>query len=145
MDFGWINWVNIVAVVLLIVINVIAARKGVSEDFCSKYQTINIFEQVGRYGSMAFMIFPVFTKGWKFGFMSVMEMLVWVCSTVLLLAVYGLLWIKKPAGGVSVLYGLAIIPVILFLLNGILLRHPALVVASLIFGAFHIAIVKENV
>lgn len=66
-------------------------------------------------------------------------------SAVLLLAVYGLLWIRKPAGGVSVLYGLAIIPVILFLLNGILLRHPALVDASLIFGAFHIAIVKENV
>lgn len=145
MDFGWINWVNIIAVVYLIAINVIAARKGVSEDFCSKYQAINFFEQVGRYGSMALMIFPVFTKGWKFGFMSVTEMLVWVCSTVLLLAAYGLLWIKKPVGGVSILYGLAIIPVILFLLNGILLRHPALVVASLIFGAFHIAIVKENV
>jgi len=91
------------------------------------------------------MIFPVFTKGWKFGFMSVTEMLVWLCSTVLLLAGYGLLWIKKPVGGAGILYGLAIIPAILFLLNGILLQHPALVIASLIFGAFHIAIVKENV
>lgn len=145
MDFGWINCVNIAAVVCLIAINVIAARKGASEDFHSKYQTINIFEQVGRYGSIVFMIFPAFTKGWKFGFMSVSQMFGWMCGTVLLLVVYGLLWIKKPAGGVGILYGLAIIPVILFLLNGILLRHPALVVTSLIFGVFHIAIVKENV
>lgn len=95
MDFGWINCVNIVAVVCLIAINAIAARKGASEDFRSKYQTINIFEQVGRYGSIVFMIFPAFTKGWQFGFMSVSEMFVWVCGTVLLLVVYGLLWIKS--------------------------------------------------
>lgn len=144
MDFGWINWVNTAAVVCLIAINIIAVRKGVSDDFCSKYQAINILEQAGRYGSMALMIFPVSTKGWKYGFQSVTGMLVWVCGTVLLLAVYGLLWMKKPAGGVGILYGLAIIPVILFLLNGILLQNPALVVTSLLFGVFHIAIVKEN-
>lgn len=143
MDFNWINWGNIAAVVCLIVINMIAVRKGVSENFCSKYRTINIFEQIGRYGSMVLMIFPVFTRDWEFGFMSVMEMLIWVSATILLLAIYGLLWIKKSAGGVSILYGLAIVPVILFLLNGILLRHFALVVASLIFGAFHLAIVIE--
>jgi len=145
MDFGWINWANTIAVIYLIAINVIAAKKGAAEDFRSKHQTVNFFEQVGRYGSMALMIVPAFTKGWKFGFMSVTEMLVWACGTVLLLAIYGVLWIKKPAGGVVILYGLAITPVILFLLNGILLRHPALVVASLIFGAFHIAIVQENI
>lgn len=100
---------------------------------------------MGRYGSMAFIIFPAFTKGWKFGFMSVTEIFVWVFGAVLLLAVYRLLWMKKAAGGVSILYGPAIIPVILFLLNGILLRHPALVVTALIFGAFHTAIVKENI
>ena len=145
MDFNWINWGNMVVVACLIVINMIAVRKGVSESFCSKYPAINIFEQIGRYGSMDLMIFPVFIKGWKFGFMSVTEMIIWVCITILLLAIYGLLWIKKSSGGVGILYGLAIVPVILFLLNGILLRHFALVVASLIFGAFHFAIVKENV
>ncbi len=145
MDFNWINWGNMAAVACLIIINMIAVRKGVSENFCSKYPAINIFEQIGRYGSMALMIFPVFTKGWEFGFISVMEMLIWACVTVLFLAVYGLLWMKKSAGGVGILYGLAIVPVILFLLNGILLRHSTLVVASLIFGAFHFAIVKENV
>lgn len=145
MDFNWINGVNIAAVVFLIIINVIAVKKGVAEDFCSNYPAINVFEQIGRYGSMAFMIFPVFTKGWKFGFSSVTEMLIWVCGTVLSLVVYGLLWIKKSTGGANILYGLAVVPMILFLMNGIFLRHPILVAASLIFGVFHIAIVKENV
>lgn len=145
MDFNWINWGNMAVVACLIVINMIAARKGVSENFCSKYRAVNIFEQIGRYGSMALMIFPVFTRNWKFGFISVTEMLIWVCATVLLLAIYGLLWLKKSAGGVGILYGLAIVPVILFLLNGMLLRHFTLVAASLIFGAFHLTIVKENI
>ena len=145
MDFNWINWGNLAVVAYLITINMIAAKKGVSERFCSKYTAINIFEQIGRYGSMAFMILPVYTKGWKFGFVSVMEMFVWVGITVLLLAIYGLLWMKKPAGGTEILYGLAIVPATLFLLNGILLRHVALVAVSLIFGVFHFAIVKENI
>ncbi len=145
MEFNWINWGNIAAVDCLIIINMIAVKRGVFESFCSKYPVVNIFEQIGRYASMTFMILPVFTKGGEFGFGSVMEMLAWVCATVLLLVIYGVLWMKKSAGGAGILYGLAIVPVILFLLNGILLRHPALVAASLIFGAFHLAIVKENV
>ena len=74
MDFNWINVGNLVVIMCLIAINVIAVRKKVSESFCSKYPVINIFEQIGRYGSMAFMIFPAFTKGWKFGFTGKLNM-----------------------------------------------------------------------
>ena len=133
------------AVVWLILINVIAARKGLSDSFNSKHLIVNIFEQIGRYGCMALMILPMFTRGWKFGFRSVVEMLVWICLTILLLVIYSLLWVKKANGGVFVLYGLAFAPAVLFLLNGIILRHPALVVTSLVFGIFHFLIVKENV
>ncbi|MCM1188990.1 MAG: hypothetical protein NC541_06800 [bacterium] len=170
MKFNWINGGNAAAVACLIAINLIAAGKGVAEDFCSKHAVINLFEQIGRYGCMFFMIFPVFVKGWEFGFRSVAEMLIWVCASVLLLAVYGLLWIKrqdslasknashssqaavkfsnrikKSVGGVSILYGLATVPVLLFLLNGILLRHFALIAAALFFGVFHLAVVRENI
>lgn len=145
MDFNWINWINMAVIACLIAINLIAAQKGISENFRSKYPAVNIFEQIGRYGSMAFMILPVFVKGWKFGFLSVPEMLIWVCVSGLSLVIYGLLWIKKPSGGAGILYGLAIVPAILFLTNGILLRHFALVAVSLIFGVFHFVIVRENV
>ncbi len=129
----------------LILINVIVARKGLSDSFDSKHLIVNIFEQIGRYGCMALMILPVFTRGWKFGFRSVTEMLAWICLTILLLVIYSLLWVKKANGGVFVLYGLAFVPAALFLLNGILLCHPALVAAALVFGVFHFLIVKENI
>ena len=145
MSFNWINWINMAAVVWLILINVIVARKGLSDSFNSKNLIVNIFEQIGRYACMALMILPMFTRGWKFGFRFVTEMLVWICLTILLLLIYTLLWVKKAYGGVFVLYGLAFVPAVLFLLNGILLRHPALVVAALVFGVFHFLIVKENI
>ena len=145
MRFGWINWFNMAAVVYLLLVNIIVVRKKPNKGFCSKHLLINIFEQIGRYGCMVFMIFPIFTSGWKFGFNSVTEMLIWICLTILLLVVYSILWMKRDKGGSSILYGLAIVPVILFLMNGILLRHPALIVASTIFGVSHFVIVKENV
>ena len=145
MRFNWINWVNVAAVGWLILINVIAARKGLADSFKSKHLIVNILEQIGRYGCMALMIVPVFTRGWKFGFRSTAEMLLWICLTVLLLAIYSFLWAKKARGGAAVLYGLALVPAVLFLLNGILLRHPALVAAALVFGIFHFLVVKENV
>ena len=144
MRFNWINLINMAAVVWLILINVIVARKGLSDSFSSKHLIVNILEQIGRYGCMALMILPIFTSGWKFGFGSAAEMLIWICLTILLLAIYSFLWTKKANDGMFVLYGVAFVPAVLFLLNGILLRHPALVAASLVFGVFHFLIVKEN-
>jgi hypothetical protein len=52
--------------------------------------------------------------------------------------------VKKREGSICILYGLAIVPVILFLMNGILLRHIALILVSLMFGVCHLMIVWEN-
>lgn len=145
MSFGWINWINMAVVIYLILVNIVAAKKGLADSFNSKYLAVNILEQVGRYGCMAFMILPIFTKGWKFGFYSVTEMLIWVCFTILLLIIYSYLWFRKVKGGAGIYYGLAIVPAVLFLLNGILLRHPVLVIVSFVFGVFHFIIVKENI
>lgn len=145
MSFGWINWINVAAVVCLILINIIAVRKGRSDSFSSKNMVVNLLEQIGRYACMAFMILPVFTRNWEFGFKSVAEMFIWLCLTILLLVIYSILWFRKTNDSVRILYGLAIVPVILFLMNGLLLRHPALVAAALLFGTCHYIIVKENV
>ena len=145
MRFNWINWINMAAVVWLLFINVIGAQKGLSDRFNSKHLIVNIFEQIGRYGCMALMILPIFTSGWVFGFDSAAEMLIWISLTILLLVIYSFLWGKKANGEMIVLYGLAFVPAVLFLLNGILLRHPALAAVSLIFGAFHFLVVRENI
>lgn len=145
MGFGWINWINTAVIAYLILINVITAKKGLSDSFSSKYLIINILEQIGRYGSMVFMIFPLFIKNWKFGFKTAAEMFIWFFLTVLFLLIYTILWFQKAGSGAHISYGLAIIPTVLFLQNGILLQYPALIVVSLIFGISHLAIVRENV
>lgn len=145
MNFGWINCINAIAVVCLIVINAAAVKWGIAGSMKSRHFVINAFEQVGRYGCMIFMILPVAVSGWEFGFRTVAGMLVWLCMTVLLLVVYLALWTQKKHGNRGVLYGLAVVPVCLFLLNGCLLRHGLLVVCALVFGICHLWIVWENV
>lgn len=144
-SFNLINMINVLAVACLILMNVIAYRKDLSDSFNSKYFIINILEQVGRYGCMALMVLPIFTRGWEFGFASATEMLIWASLTIVLLVMYGFLWGKKAHGGAGILYALAVVPAILFLMNGILLCHPTLVAISLVFGIFHFLIVKENI
>lgn len=145
MHFGWINYINMTVIAYLVLINVITAKKGLSDSFSSKHLIVNILEQIGRYGSMVFMILPIFIKNWKFGFETVAGMFIWLILTVLLLLIYTILWFQKAGGGAGIFYGLAIIPAVLFLLNGILLQHPALIVISVIFGIFHMEVVRENV
>lgn len=144
MRFGWISAVNAFAVVFLIVINLIAARRRIAGDYKSRRKVVNVLEQIGRYGCMALMILPL-TAGWEFGFSAEWRMIVWLLLTVILLAVYAVLWTFKRRGARAVLYGLAIVPACLFLSNGILLAHPLLTVFAVLFGASHFCIVHENV
>ena len=144
MQFGWINVVNAFAVVFLIAVNLICARKGIADSWKSRRKVVNVFEQIGRYGCMALMILPL-TAGWEFGFSSEWRMVAWLLLTVALLVAYAVLWACKRRGGKAVLYALAIVPVCLFLLNGVLLGHWLLAAFAVLFGACHLCIVHENV
>lgn len=144
MSFGWINLINIATVICLIVINIIAVKKNIAGDFSSKYPIINIFEQIGRYGCMALMIIPFAVKNLEFGFNSIISMTIWICLTIVLLIIYAILWSVKSKGIKAVIYGLAIIPICIFVINGIILHHILLIIAALIFGVCHIIIVNEN-
>lgn len=144
MNFGWINWINAGAVACLVGINILAAHKGIAGSMASRHMLINVLEQVGRYGCMALMIFPVAAEGWKFGFRSVGEMFLWLLGTAAALICYGGLWMQKRQGGRGALYGLALLPVCLFFMNGLLLRHGLLIGFSLLFGVCHVMILREN-
>ncbi len=147
MEFGWINLINGIAVVYLIIVNVIAFKFGVAHDMKSKSKAVNILEQMGRYGCMALMVLPV-VKGFSFGFKSSEEFVVWMFVTPILLLIYGNIWlamgILKKKDSKILLYLLAVLPVCLFVINGILLRHMLLLVVAVLFGIFHLWIVCEN-
>jgi len=82
---------------------------------------------------------------WKFGFLNVEEMLVYVVGNLGLTVAYIIIWIpyfKRKTLGKAI--ALAVIPTCIFLLSGLLLRHWLLVLAALLFGMGHIYITYQN-
>ena len=142
MQFGWINAVNAGFVIALIAISVIGQKKSGLPAMSSRNLFLNTLEQIGRYACMVLMIVPLLPK-FEFGFQSVGAMAAWLIVSALLLAEYALLWTQTGKGG-NVFYSLAIVPAVLFLFCGILLRHPALIAAAVLFGVSHTLIVRET-
>ena len=142
MAFGWINLVNAVFAVDLIVMSVLGQKKSGLPPMQSRHKLLNAFEQIGRYACLALMVLPLL-PGFKFGFSSSGAMVVWLIGALVLLLCYTILWTKTKRGS-RVLYGLAIVPAVLFLVCGLLLRHWALVGVAVLFGVCHTLIVHET-
>ncbi len=136
---NWFNYIGLIFVVLLLIPNIIFAIKNKTEQKQTSNKIMEIFEQIGRYGSMIFMIFNIpYTY---FGFYFDNAKFIYIVIDSLLLTAYYLSWIifwKKDCLTKSLL--LSIIPSTLFVISGILLANIPLIIFSLIFTAFHISI-----
>ena len=141
MTFGWINLVNAAFVIVLITMSVLGQKKSGLSPMQSRRKLLNILEQIGRYACMALMMFPLL-PGFEFGFSSSDVMVCWLVGSLVLLLAYTVLWTQAKRGD-AVLYGLALVPALLFLCFGVLLRHWALVVVAVLFGVSHTLIVQE--
>lgn len=137
MEFGWLNLFGAGIVILILIPNIIYAVKrgqAVSEDEVPKY--LSICEQIGRYGCIVLMWLPLFV--WKFDFNSESALLFYLISCGVLLLGYFLFWVlyarKKTLTSAM---ALAVIPAVLFLLSGVLLRHWALAAFAVLFGFSH--------
>lgn len=83
------------------------------------------------------MWLPLFA--WKFGFGSTEELMTYFLINGILLLTYYLVWIrydKKPSlkRGMA----LAILPTLVLLVSGFLLRHWLLAIAAVLFGISHV-------
>lgn len=140
MEFGWINLFGAGIVVLIMIPNIIYAVRQKQDEAQAKIPNyLSACEQVGRYGCIVLMWLPLLV--WKFGFGSVEELLIYLIDNGLLLLSYYLFWgfyFRKKV--LSNAMALAIIPTLIFLLSGILLRHWLLVIAAVIFGFTHCSI-----
>ena len=143
MEFGWINLFGAVIVVIMLIPNVIFAVKGKGAENKCKDVFVNCVEQFGRYACIILMWLPLLV--WKFGFSSVVEMVLYLfCNGILLLA-YLICWaiyLKRPSGRLEMC--LAILPTAIFLFSGLLLRHWLLFFAAVLFGSGNIYVTKQN-
>ncbi|MCI5648726.1 MAG: hypothetical protein MR332_04725 [Fusicatenibacter sp.] len=143
MKFGWINLFGAAVVLVMLIPNLFYARKHGNEENRCKNQVMNLVEQIGRYSCFILMWLPLLV--WKFGFHSVAEMCIYLIGSLILLLVYLIIWalyLKRQTAQKAM--ALAVIPVCIFLMSGILLRHYLLVAAALVFGAGHIYVTREN-
>ena len=143
MEFGWINLFGGVIVILMLIPNIVyALRNRDEQDRCTD-KFMNVLEQVGRYGCIVLMWFPLLV--WKFGFKSVPEMLLYFVGNGALLLAYWLVYARylKQRTARRAL-ALAVIPACIFLLSGLLLRHWLLVSFALLFAVGHIYVTLIN-
>ncbi|HJA41304.1 MAG TPA: hypothetical protein H9667_07290 [Firmicutes bacterium] len=143
MEFGWINGWGATIVIIMLIPNIIfTIRNPHLENKCEN-AIMNTIEQVGRYTSMALMIVPVLA--WKFGFKSVLEMIFYVVVTSVLLLLYLVVWffyLKSQSKNKAII--LALLPTMIFVISGILLRHWLLMIAGILFGIGHIYVTLQN-
>ena len=144
MSFGWINVFGAIIVVLMLVPNVVYALKNRGEKNRCTNRWMNLLEQIGRYGCIAFMWFPLLVG--KFSFRSMPEMILYLGGNGVLLAVYWFVYARyfRERTRRRALT-LAVVPACIFLMSGLLLRHWLLVVFALFFAVGHIYVTTQNV
>ena len=143
MEFGWINLFGGIIVILMLIPNIVYALQNRDEQNRCANKLMNILEQVGRYGCILLMWFPLLV--WKFGFKSVPEMLLYFVGNGALLLAYWLVYaryLKQRTAGRAM--ALAVIPACIFLLSGLLLRHWLLAGFALLFAVGHIYVTMIN-
>lgn len=143
-SFGWINVFGAIIVVLMLVPNVVYALKNRGEENRCTNRWMNLLEQIGRYGCIAFMWFPLLVG--KFSFRSVPEMTLYLGGNGALLAVYWFVYARYLRERTRRrALTLAVVPACIFLMSGLLLRHWLLVVFALFFAVGHIYVTTQNV
>ena len=143
MEFGWINVFGAVIVVLMLIPNIVYALKNKGEKNLCANRFMNIVEQVGRYACIALMCLPLLV--WKFGFASVLDMMLYMACNGLLIAAYWItfaFYMKRRSVRLALV--LAVLPACIFLLSGILLQHWLLAGFAVVFALGHIYVTYKN-
>jgi hypothetical protein len=141
---GWLNEFGLIIVILLLIPNIIYAMKYKNVKNLCDNKLLNIIEQIGRYASMFLMIFNIGIA--EFGFLSTKSLFMYIVLNVILLVVYWIMWITyfvKQQSWNSM--ALAIIPTLLFLVNGLAQMHILLIISAILFGIGHIYVTYQNI
>ena len=132
-------------VVLLLIPNILWALRHRDAGISSPSRAVNALEQVGRFGSMLFMVTPLGVPGGEFGFYSLEELAVWVTGMALLLTAYYVCWVLRAVRGPGqkLALTLALLPCGIFFLQAALLRHWVLALFAGLFAGAHLYIVRH--
>ena len=140
----WINPFGLVFMAVILIPNIVFALKC-KDGFANKWEnkTVQIIEQVGRFGCFGFMIVNI--PSTCFGWWSDEAFALYLIADTLLVLIYCLIWIVCfQKNSLFRALALSIIPSILFLFSGIMSRSVLLILSDALFAPSHIVISYKN-
>ena len=140
----WFNVFGLVFIVIIMIPNIIFAIKC-KDGFNNKWnnKTVEILEQIGRFGCFGFMIINI-PKTW-FGFWSNEAFAIYLIVDTVSVLLYCVIWIIcRKKNNIFKALSLSVIPSVIFLFSGIMARSILLIVSALIFAPCHIMISYKN-
>lgn len=141
---NWFNYYGLIFVALIMIPNIVYGimHKDRAVNIY-KNRIALIFEQIGRYACMFFMIFNI-PYTWT-GFYFMFGEAIYLIVNALLIFSYCIIWIItwNRKGIVKALL-LSIIPSMIFIFSGIMIASIPLIIFSIIFASTHILISVKN-
>ncbi|MDF2511772.1 MAG: hypothetical protein K0S04_1638 [Herbinix sp.] len=141
----WFNVFGLLIVIFLLIPNMVYFYLNKNKPMVNKCRNnvIIIAEQIGRYGSMALMVFNIGIFG--FSFRTHESFVFYLIINAILILLYWMFWyLYIRRNGVVFSLLLAFIPSVIFILNGVLVSHWLLVLVGTIFAVSHIYITYQN-
>ena len=140
---GWFNWIGLIFIAVIMVPNIVFAAAH-REGFDNLWQnrTVELLEQVGRFGCIALIIVNIPHTWLGFWFEGAADVYIAVNSLLAsaYIAVWAICWKRWP---IFRAYALSIIPSVIFIFSGVMLRSLLLLFA-LLFAICHITISLKN-
>ncbi len=140
----WLNIFGLIMIAVIMIPNIIFAIRC-KDAFENKWSNkiVEVAEQIGRFGCLAFMIVNV--PGTWFGWWSDEAFATYLIVDTILVTLYCAIWIICfKNNSVFRALALSIIPSVLFLFSGIMSRSILLLIASILFAPSHIVISYRN-
>ncbi len=141
---GWFNYIGLIIIVAFLIPNVVFAathKDGFENKFHNK--TLEVLEQIGRFGCFIFMIINV---PYTFmGFYSNEIKLAYIIINGVLTLAYDVIWVVmwKRAGLLKALL-LSVVPSVIFIFSGVTIASVPLMIFAIIFAPAHILISIKN-
>ena len=141
----WFNYYGLIFMALIMIPNIIYAiknKEGSSKIY--KNKAVEIFEQIGRYGCMALMIFNI--PYVCFGFWFKTGLILYLSIDGGLCLAYIIFWIIcRNRNGYLKALSLSVIPSCIFIFSGVVLAYIPLIAFALLFGINHILISCKSI
>lgn len=135
---NWFNYWGLIAVILIMIPNILYAVLDKSA-FVNGYNNkpLEIFEQIGRYGCMAFSVFNIPYTYFGFWFAHALTVYLSVGGAILLIYFAGWVIFRKRKNLARAVW-LSVTPAMFFTFCSVVVASVPLAVCTVIFGVCHI-------